>query len=187
LGIDVERRLSSEFLPSAAELQNRNVVVILVMGVAGAGKTTIGRCLADELGWQFSDGDDFHPAANIEKMRQGQALTDADRQPWLERMHSAIVDRITRDQPAVFACSVLKAQYREIIEAGCRHHLRLVYLKGTMNVFRERMAHRAGHFMPAELLASQFAILEEPADALVVNAALPPHEIVRQIRDHLGL
>ena len=81
-------------------------MVILVMGVAGAGKTTIGRRLADELGWQFSDGDDFHPAANIEKMRKGHALTDADRQPWLERMHAAIVDRISRDQPAVLACSV---------------------------------------------------------------------------------
>ena len=183
----MERMLSSESLRSPAVLQNRSIVVILVMGVAGAGKTTIGRCLADELGWQFSDGDDFHPAANIEKMRQGQALTDADRQPWLERMHSAIVDRITRNQPAVLACSILKARYREIIEAGCNHHIRLVYLKGTMNVFRERLAHRVEHFMPQELLASQFAILEEPADALVVNAALPPHEIVRQIRDQLGL
>ena len=152
------------------------------MGVAGAGKTTIGRCLADELDWQFSDGDDFHPAANIEKMRQGHALTHADRQPWLERIHAAIVDRISRDQPAVLACSILKARYRAIVEAGCDKHLRLVYLKGSMKLFRERVAYRVDHFMRLELLESQFAILEEPADALVIDAALPPAEIIRQIR-----
>ena len=157
------------------------------MGVAGAGKTTIGRCLADELGWQFSDGDDFHPAVNIEKMRQGQALTDADRQPWLERIHAAIIDRISRNQPAVLACSILKARYRAIVVAGCDKHLRLVYLKGSMNLFRERVAHRVDHFMRQELLDSQFAILEEPADAIVMNAALPPQEIVRQIRAGLGV
>ena len=160
----------------------RRIVVILVMGVSGAGKTTIGRRLADELGWQFSDGDDFHPAANLEKMRNGHALTDADRQPWLERMHSAIVDRISRNQPAGLACSVLKAGYRAIVEEGCRAHLRLVYLKGSFDLFHQRLTHRRDHFMPRELLAGQFAILEEPADALVIDAALPPDEIVRQIR-----
>ncbi len=158
------------------------IVVILVMGVSGAGKTTIGRRLADELGWQFSDGDDFHPAANLEKMRNGHALTDADRQPWLERMHSAIVDRISRNQPAVLACSVLKAGYRAIVEEGSRAHLRLVYLKGSFDLFHQRLTHRRDHFMPRELLAGQFAILEEPADALVIDAALPPDEIIRQIR-----
>ncbi|MBL8069527.1 MAG: gluconokinase [Nitrospira sp.] len=157
-------------------------MVILVMGVSGAGKTTIGRRLADELGWQFSDGDDFHPAANLEKMRNGHALTDVDRQPWLERMHAAIVDRISRNQPAVLACSVLKASYRAIVEEGCRAHLRLVYLKGSFDLFHQRLIHRRDHFMPRELLASQFAILEEPADALVIDAALPPNEIIRQIR-----
>ena len=158
------------------------IVVILVMGGSGAGKTTIGRRLADELGWQFSDGDDFHPAANLEKMRNGHALTDVDRQPWLERMHAAIVDRISRNQPAVLACSVLKASYRAIVEEGCRAHLRLVYLKGSFDLFHQRLIHRRDHFMPRELLASQFAVLEEPADALVIDAALPPNEIIRQIR-----
>lgn len=157
------------------------------MGVAGAGKTTIGRRLAEELGWQFSDGDDFHPAANIDKMRLGQALTDADRKPWLERMHSAIVDRISRNQPAVLACSVLKASYRVVVQAGCQDHLQMVYLKGSFELFRRRLAHRVDHFMRQELLASQFAILEEPADGLVIDAALPPDEIVRQIRSRLGL
>ncbi len=149
---DLEGKLASEAVQSAAEHQNGSILVILVTGVSGAGKTTIGRCLADELGWQFSDGDDFHPAANIEKMRRGQALTDVDRQPWLERMHSAIVDRITRNQPAVMACSILKARYREIVEAGCNHHIRLVYLKGTMHLFRERLAHRAGSLYAAGTL-----------------------------------
>lgn len=160
-------------------------MVILVMGVSGAGKTTIGRRLANELGWQFSDGDDFHPAANLEKMRNGHALTDADRRPWLERMHAAIVDWISRDQSAVLACSALKASYREIVVEGCRKHLRLVYLKGSFDLFHERLTRRRDHFMPRELLASQFAVLEEPADALVIDAALSPDEIVRQIR--LGL
>lgn len=157
------------------------------MGVAGAGKTTIGRRLADELGWQFSDGDDFHPAANIQKMRRGQALTDADRQPWLERMHSAIVDRISRNQPAVLACSVLRASYRAIVQAGCQDHLRMVYLKGSFELFRQRLVHRVDHFMRQELLTSQFAILEEPADGLVIDAALPPDEIIRRIRSGLGV
>lgn len=162
-------------------------MVILVMGVAGAGKTTIGRCLADKLGWQFSDGDDFHPAVNVEKMRQGHALTDTDRQPWLERIHSAVLDRISRNQPAVLACSILKARYRAIVEAGCDHQLRLVYLKGSRELFRERLGRRTNHFMRQDLLDSQFAILEEPAGALVIDAALPPEEIVRQIRSGLGV
>lgn len=161
---------------------NGSAMIILIVGVSGAGKTTIGRRLAEELGWRFSDGDDFHPPANVDKMRRGQALTDADRRPWLERLHAAMVDQIRANQPAVFACSVLKASYRTIVEDGCRPHLRLVYLKGAVELFRERLAHRKDHFMRPELLDSQVAILEEPADALVVDAALRPDEIVQQIR-----
>jgi gluconokinase len=157
------------------------------MGVAGAGKTTIGRRLAEELGWQFSDGDDFHPAANIDKMRHGQALTDADRKPWLERMHSAIVDRINRNQPAVIASSILKASYRAIVQESCEEHLRIVYLKGSFELFRQRLVHRVDHFMRQELLTSQFDILEEPTDSLVIDAALPPDEIVRRIRSGLNI
>lgn len=164
-----------------------NAMIILVMGVSGAGKTTIGRRLADELGWRFLEGDEFHPAANIDKMQHGHPLTDADRRPWLERLHVAMVDQIRRNQPAVLACSVLKASYRTIVEDGCRAHLKLVYLKGPVELFRARLAARKGHFMGPQLLGSQAAILEEPADALVIDAALPPGEIVRQIRCELAI
>ncbi len=157
------------------------------MGVSGAGKTTIGRRLAEELGWRFLDGDDVHPAANIDKMRRGEALNDADRRPWLERLHAAMVDQIRTKRSAVFACSVLKASHRTIVEDGCRPHLRLVYLKGTVELLRERLARRQDHFIRPELLDSQLAILEEPADALVVDAALRPDEIVRQIRYGLSV
>ena len=166
---------------------NRIVVVILIMGVAGAGKSTIGRRLAGELGWPFFDGDDFHPPGNVAKMRQGHALTDADRAPWLETLHAAILEWVGKDQSAVLACSVLTADYRARVEADCKQHIRLVYLKGQKNLFRERIVHRTDHFMRQELLDSQFAILEEPADALVIDAARSPADIVRQIRDGLGL
>jgi gluconokinase len=157
------------------------------MGVAGAGKSTIGRGLASELGWPFFDGDNFHPAANIDKMRQGHALTDADRRPWLEKLHAAIVEWVGKDQSTVLACSILKSDYRAQVEAGCKNQIRLVYLKGNKNLFRERMVHRTDHFMRQELLDSQFAILEEPTDALVINAALSPQDIVRQIRDGFSI
>ena len=162
-------------------------MVILIMGIAGAGKSTVGRCLADELGWPFFDGDDFHPAANVDKMRQGIALTDADRLPWLEKIRAVIIDRVRLDRPAVLACSILKARYRAMVNAGCEQQVRLVYLKGSMDLLRARVTHRADHFMRQELLDSQFAILEEPVDALLIDAALPPKEIVRQIRARLGL
>ncbi len=166
---------------------NRMALIILIMGVSGAGKTTIGRRLAEVLGWRFLEGDDFHPAANIDKMRSGHPLTDADRRPWLERLHAAIVDQVRMNQPAVMACSVLKTEYRSIVEEGCAPFLRLVYLKGTADLFRERLAGRRDHFMRPELLDSQLAILEEPADAQVIDAALPPDEIVRQIRSRLAV
>lgn len=166
---------------------NHGALIILVMGVSGAGKTTIGRRLAEVLGWRFFEGDDFHPAANIDKMRSGHPLTDADRRPWLERLHAAIVDQVRMNQPAVMACSVLKTEYRSIVEEGCAPFLRLVYLKGTADLFRERLAGRRDHFMRPELLDSQVAILEEPADALVIDAALHPDEIVRQIRRGLAI
>lgn len=171
----------------AEDTGNPSALIILIMGVSGAGKTTIGRRLAEGLGWRFLEGDDFHPAANIDKMRNGHPLTDADRRPWLERLHAAIVDQIRTNQPAVLACSLLKANYRTIVEEGCGPSLRLIYLKGTADLFRERLAGRRDHFMRPELLDSQLAILEEPADALAIDAALPPDEIVRQIGRRLAV
>ncbi|HNA84680.1 MAG TPA: gluconokinase [Nitrospira sp.] len=177
---------SSESGP-AITIDQPPLLIILVMGVSGAGKTTIGRRLAEVLGWRFLEGDDLHPIANIEKMRSGHPLTDADRRPWLERLHTAIADQVRMNQPAVMACSVLKARYRTVVEEGFGHALRLVYLKGTADVFRERLAGRRNHFMRPELLDSQLAILEEPADALVVDAALPPDEIILRIRQGLAV
>ena len=173
------------------DLQSRpgagRILIILIMGVSGAGKTTVGRRLAEVLGWRFLEGDDLHPIANIEKMRSGHPLTDADRRPWLERLHTAIADQVRMNQPAVMACSVLKARYRTVVEEGFGHALRLVYLKGTADLFRDRLAGRRNHFMRPELLDSQLAILEEPADALVVDAALPPDEIILRIRQGLAV
>jgi len=167
-------------------LENDRALIVLIMGVSGAGKTTIGRRLADVLGWRFVEGDDLHPAANIDKMRSGDPLTDADRRPWLERLHVTIVDQVRMNQPAVIACSLLKATYRAMVEEGCGHCVRVVYLKGTADVFRERLIGRRGHFMRPELLDSQLAILEEPADAVVIDAALPPEDIILQIRRNLA-
>ena len=157
-------------------------MVIVIMGVAGAGKTTIGRQLADDLRWEFYDGDDFHPPENIDKLRRNVALTDRDRRPWLERIHAAIEAWVARDESVVLACSLLKASYREIAFAGCRDAIRLVYLKTEYHVLRPRLLKRTGHFMHEALLTSQFEILEEPADALVLNADQPPATIVQQMK-----
>ncbi|MHB0936900.1 MAG: gluconokinase [Armatimonadota bacterium] len=154
--------------------------VIILMGVAGAGKTTVGRRLAAEMGWAFYDADDFHPAENIAKMARGEPLTDADRLPWLERMHDLIHDALQRGESAVVACSALKASYRAIL-ARQNPGVRFIYLKASPELIRRRLLERPGHFMRAEMLESQFAALEEPADALVVAAAQPVEQIVKEI------
>ena len=118
-------------------------MVVIVMGVVGAGKTTIGRLLARQLGWEFADADDFHPTANVEKIRFGVSLTDADRRPWLERLRTVINDWISDRKGAVLACSALKSQYRKILDAG--QDVRFVYLKGSAALIAERLRAREGH------------------------------------------
>jgi gluconokinase len=157
--------------------------IILVMGVSGSGKSTIGSLLARELGWKFQDGDQFHPAANVEKMHARIPLTDADRQPWLLAI-AAFIDRIRDAQDhAVVACSALKRRYRQVL-IGHRRDVRLVYLKGNAALIAERLAGRHGHFMPPELLDSQFQALEEPGpdeNPIAVSIARSPQTIVAQI------
>ena len=156
------------------------------MGVSGAGKTTIGRMLAEQLRWEFRDADDLHSEANKAKMAGGIALTDADRAPWLASIRDLIADRLARNLNVVLACSALKQSYREeIIVAPAR--VKIVYLKGSPDLIASRIAHRTNHFMNKNLLGSQFDTLEEPREAIVVDIAPPPEIIVANIRKQLGL
>ena len=137
------------------------------MGVSGSGKTTLGRALAEELGWTFLDADDFHPPANVAKMAAGAALSDEDRWPWLDRLADELRTLDGRGRHVVLACSALKQAYRDRLKrAG---ELRWAYLRGDAATIEPRLAARRGHYMPASLLASQFATLEEPAEAIVID------------------
>jgi len=160
-------------------------MIVIMMGVTGAGKTTVGRLLASDLKWEFADGDDFHPAANVERMRRGIALSDDDRGPWLKRLHAAISGWIGEGKNVVLACSALKRSYREELDLG--QEVRFVYLRGSYQLIAERLRARAGHFAGEAILAGQFADLEEPQDAVIVEIGPPPEQIVSQIRARLGL
>src|SRR5262245_19874948 len=139
-------------------------MVIVLMGVAGSGKTTVGRLLAAQLGWPFRDADEFHPPANVEKMSHGIPLTDSDREPWLAGIRRYIDETLARGGRAVVTCSALKEHYRQIIVSDPAR-VRLVYLAGEFSVIAERLRAREGHFMKAEMLSSQFADLDPPRDA----------------------
>ena len=161
-------------------------MIILLMGVSGSGKTTIGRLLAQDLGWPFYDGDDFHPQANIDKMRQGIPLTDDDRDSWLAALRHQIDTLIDNRQSAVLACSALKQAYRDRLGSD-RSEVRFIYLKGDYALIRQRLQERQGHFMKADLLVSQFATLEEPKGVPAINIAQEPEAIVGSIKRALGL
>jgi gluconokinase len=160
-------------------------MVIVLMGVSGTGKTTVGIPLAQALGGEFAEGDDYHPPANIAKMRQGIPLDDADRKPWLETLSVEIGRWLAAGRTVVLACSALKRSYRAILRGG-RQGVRFVHLKGSPDLIRARLAERRGHYMPASLLESQLAALEEPKDAIVVDIDRPPAEIVAEILSALG-
>jgi gluconokinase len=153
---------------------------IILMGVAGCGKTTVGKALAERLAWSFFDADDFHPPENIARMAKGIPLTDADRAPWLATLHAMISSCLIEGQQGVLACSALKAQYREVLLQD-NPAVQIIYLKGDYDLIWHRMSARQDHYMQPEMLKSQFAALDEPADGLTIDAALPVNEIVDKI------
>ena len=156
------------------------------MGVTGCGKTAVGALLARDCGWEFHDADDFHPAENVAKMRNGVALDDADRRPWLDRLNALLTDAERQGKNTVLACSALKQAYRERLVRGCAA-ARFVLLEGDIELIRGRLQARPGHYMNPTLLESQFAILEAPQDALRLDVAPPPEALVRSIRTALAL
>ncbi|PYS94256.1 MAG: gluconate kinase [Acidobacteria bacterium] len=160
-------------------------MVIVLMGVAGSGKTTIGRGLATALGWRFDDADDYHPRTNVEKMSRGVPLNDDDRRPWLQALHDLIADSLARGENAVLACSALKESYRAYLLFDER--VKLVYLKGEHELIAARLKQRSDHFMKPQMLDSQFATLEEPTQGLHIDVALSPEEIIQTIRGRLAV
>ncbi|NJK67781.1 MAG: gluconokinase [Microcoleus sp. CSU_2_2] len=161
-------------------------MIVIVMGVSGSGKTTVGKLLAASLNWDFADADDFHPANNIEKMSLGIPLDEVDRIPWLLKLQSTIADWLQAKKNVVLACSGLKATYRDLLMRD-RTQVKLVYLKGDFELISQRMKQRQNHYMKTDLLSSQFDTLEEPQDAIVIDVSEPPEVIVAQIRSHVEI
>lgn len=160
--------------------------ILILMGVAGCGKTTIGKLLSERLGWHFYDADDFQPQGNLAKMAQGLPLNDRDRRPWLLAIHDLLAGLAARSGRAVVACSALKQDYRDLLCAGL-DGIGFVYLKGEFALLEDRLRNRPGHFFKAGLLGTQFEILEEPIGALTVNVDNPPENIADSILKGLGL
>jgi gluconokinase len=162
---------------------------LIVMGVSGSGKSTIADELAERIGWRYEDGDRFHPASNVAKMKAGHPLTDEDRWPWLQAIANEIDRACSAGEHAVIACSALKRAYRDILVHG-RSDVRIIYLKGSQQLIAGRLAQRKGHFMPAGLLDSQFATLEPPADSenpVTVSIDASVGSIVDDIVHQLGI
>jgi len=161
-------------------------MVVIVMGVTGAGKTTIGHALARSLGWEFHDGDDLHTEANKRKMHRGIPLDDSDRAPWLSAIRKLILSTLAEGRDGVVACSALKQSYRDELVVD-PNSVKVVYLEGSKDLIADRLRNRSGHFMNPDLLQSQIDTLEEPRDAIVVDAASAPEAIVSAVRARLAL
>jgi len=156
-------------------------MIVVLMGVSGVGKTTIGKLLAARKGWDFEDADDYHSEENRRKMAAGIPLTDADRNPWLNAVHERMLQYQQQSEHAIFACSALKQQYRELLTAGFANDIRFVYLHAPADLIKERMNSRHHPYMSPDLLDSQLATLEPPSDAWSVSVAGSPHEAIEQI------
>jgi gluconokinase len=158
--------------------------IVLIMGVSGSGKSTFGAALATRQGWKFADADDYHPPANRKKLIRGQALTDADREPWLRRLHELVKEHLRNKHSFVLACSALKASYREML-IGQLEDVKIVFLEGSRELIAERMRQRE-HFMPVSLLETQLATLEPPTNAIIVDIAQPLETMLEQVVTQLG-
>lgn len=178
----------ANFWKTLALVRTLTHMIVIVFGVSGAGKTTIGKLLAQQLGWHFLEADDFHPAANIDKMRSGHPLTDEDRWPWLERLRQQIERSLATGENAVVACSALKRAYRDVLRVA--DEVTFVFLRGDYPLIEKQLRSRHRHFMNSDLLQSQFGDLEEPQPgehALIVTLGRTPEEIVQQIKTKLHL
>jgi len=167
------------FIP-VKDISTTAIMIYIVMGVSGSGKTRIGKKLAQKLSLPFHDADNFHPQFNINKMKSGMPLTDSDRKPWLEKLANN-VNKWKEEGGAVLACSALKKSYRQLLKSKEDSAVQFIYLKGTPEFIEKRMRRREGHFMPPGLLNSQFEALEEPQDAIVVSITQKPAKIVNEI------
>lgn len=163
-------------------------MIVMIMGVAGSGKTTVGQALATATRWEFSDADWFHSAAAKKKMSQGEPLTDEDRAPWLQRLREAIAQWLQLEKNVIFACSGLKASYRQLLWVD-DPRVKLVYLQGSYELIEQRLRDRIGHFLQADLLASQFDTLEAPTDpdTIYIDISQNLGAIVQQIIQHLHI
>ena len=159
---------------------------LILMGVAGSGKTTLGEALSRRLGWEFRDADRFHPPANIAKMSAGTPLQDADRWPWLQAIRNHMVSEHAAGRSGIIACSALKQTYRDLLGGAGDPWVRFVHLSGSRDLIEGRMRAREGHFMPVSLLDSQFATLESPADAITLDIASPPEALVDEVLRRLA-
>ena len=164
--------------------QRTKATALVIMGVSGSGKTTVGKALSIHLDWPFYDGDAFHPARNIEKMSKGIPLTDEDRQPWLERLNKLMKEHLDKNTSLIVACSALKKSYREILKKDLET-IQFIFLEGSFDLIMKRMEGREGHFMKAEMLQSQFDTLEKPDDAFIISIDQSVEKIVKSVLEKL--